>query len=83
VASSVYADARPPAPVAFLSTIDQAHTQHHHKSKEWTAKDIGIQWQDDFFEHRLRWAESRREKADYILANPVRAELVSSPEDWP
>lgn len=24
------------------------------KWKEWTCKEIGIQWQDDFFEHRLR-----------------------------
>jgi putative transposase len=53
------------------------------KWKEWTAKQIGIRWQDDFFEHRLRREESRREKADYILANPVRDGLVQRPEDWP
>ena len=53
------------------------------KWKEWTAKDIGIHWQDDFFEHRLRREESRREKADYILAKPVRAGLVSKAEEWP
>ena len=53
------------------------------KWKEWTCKEIGIVWQDDFFEHRLRHDESRREKADYILANPVRAELVGRAEDWP
>jgi len=51
--------------------------------KEWTAKSIGIHWQRDFFEHRLRREESRREKADYILQNPVRKQLVSRPEDWP
>ena len=53
------------------------------KWKEWTAKQLGIDWQDDFFEHRLRREESRRAKADYILANPVRAGLVRHPEDWP
>ena len=53
------------------------------KWKEWTAKQLGIAWQDDFFEHRLRHEESRREKADYILANPVRAGLRARPEDWP
>jgi REP element-mobilizing transposase RayT len=53
------------------------------KWKEWTAKTIGICWQDDFFEHRLRHDESRRQKADYILENPVRQKLVSRPEDWP
>ena len=50
--------------------------------KEWTAKSIGIRWQLDFFEHRLRQDESRRQKADYILQNPVRKGLVGKPEDW-
>jgi mono/diheme cytochrome c family protein len=31
----------------------------------------------------LRKDESYREKADYIRANPVRAGLVTRPEDWP
>jgi hypothetical protein len=53
------------------------------KWKEWTAKELGIVWQRDFFEHRLRHDESRREKADYILQNPVRKKLVERPEDWP
>ena len=53
------------------------------KWKEWTAKELGIVWQRDFFEHRLRHDESRREKADYILQNPVRKKLVTRPEDWP
>jgi putative transposase len=53
------------------------------KWKEWTAKKIGIRWQRDFFEHRLRHEESLREKADYILQNPVRKKLVQHAEDWP
>lgn len=53
------------------------------KWKEWTAKQLRIDWQDDFFEHRLRREESHREKEDYILANPVRAGLVRRAEDWP
>ena len=52
------------------------------KWKEWTAKHLAIRWQRDFFEHRLRRDESIREKADYILANPVRAGLVTRAEDW-
>src|SRR5204863_4693875 len=42
------------------------------KWKEWTAKVLGIVWQRDFFEHRLRHDESRSEKAVYSLENPVR-----------
>ena len=53
------------------------------KWKEWTSKELGIVWQSDFFEHRLRGEESRREKGDYILANPVRKNLVQRAEDWP
>jgi REP-associated tyrosine transposase len=53
------------------------------KWKEWTAKTLGIDWQRDFFEHRLRNDESYREKANYIWANPVRAGLVSQIEEWP
>ena len=53
------------------------------KWKEWTAKEYRIEWQRDFFEHRLRDEANRREKADYILQNPVRKGLVSFAEDWP
>jgi putative transposase len=53
------------------------------KWKEWTAKTLKIEWQRDFFEHRLRKEESFREKADYILLNPVRAGLAENAEDWP
>jgi REP element-mobilizing transposase RayT len=53
------------------------------KWKEWTAKELDIVWQRDFFEHRLRQDESRREKADYILQNPVRKKLVARSEEWP
>jgi putative transposase len=52
------------------------------KWKEWTAKSLKIDWQRDFFEHRLRKEESFREKADYIFLNPVRAGLVKEKEDW-
>ncbi len=53
------------------------------KWKEWTAKTLKVSWQRDFFEHRLRKEESLREKADYVVANPVRAGLVEKAEDWP
>jgi len=51
--------------------------------KEFTAKRLGLKWQRDFFDHRLRTAESFREKSDYILNNPVRRGLVRCAEDWP
>jgi putative transposase len=51
--------------------------------KEITAKKASIEWQRDFFDHRLRSHESFDEKAHYIRMNPVRKGLVSRIEDWP
>ncbi|HUJ11909.1 MAG TPA: competence/damage-inducible protein A [Verrucomicrobiae bacterium] len=50
--------------------------------KKYLARKLGIRWQRDFFDHRIRNEESVQEKADYILQNPVRAGLVARAEDW-
>jgi putative transposase len=41
------------------------------------AKITGIQWQRNFFGHRLRHDESEAEKFEYIRQNPVRAGLAA------
>jgi REP element-mobilizing transposase RayT len=51
--------------------------------KRWVARYGGVEWQRDFFEHRIRGWESAVEKASYIRANPVRAGFVERSEDWP
>ena len=51
-------------------------------SKEFLAKKLSIRWQPHFFDHRLRSGESLRDKADYILNNPVRRGLIARTEDW-
>jgi len=51
--------------------------------KRYTCVHIGINWQRDFFDHRLRRGESYIEKANYIRMNPVRAGLADAPEKWP
>ncbi|MCF7759494.1 MAG: transposase [Cephaloticoccus sp.] len=50
--------------------------------KNYVARMQGIKWQRDFFEHRLRNAESWEEKAHYIRQNPVRAGLIANAEAW-
>jgi REP element-mobilizing transposase RayT/cytochrome c553 len=50
--------------------------------KRLLATRLKIDWQRDFFDHRLRKEESFIEKADYIRANPVRAGLIDSSEEW-
>jgi len=70
---------------SLISFPPSAHTLQETVSlwKRWTARHLGIAWQRDFFEHRLRSGESWREKADYILANPVRKGLVQDAKEWP
>jgi REP element-mobilizing transposase RayT len=51
--------------------------------KKFTAHALDIEWQRDFFDHRLRREESFEEKASYICDNPVRAELVKTESEWP
>ena len=50
--------------------------------KKFTAHALGIEWQRDFFDHRLRSDESFDEKAAYIAENPVRAGLCKTAEAW-
>jgi tetratricopeptide (TPR) repeat protein len=40
-------------------------------------------WQQGFFDHVVRGEEELRRAIAYCLANPVRAGLVESVEDWP
>ena len=51
--------------------------------KRITRKLAGVQWQRNFFDHRLRHGESLAEKFAYICQNPVRAGLISTEQDWP
>ena len=51
--------------------------------KRYTTNHARIHWQRDFFDHRLRDDENFKDKATYILNNPVRAGLVTRFEDWP
>ena len=67
--------------MSFAPEPGMRHTLAHWK--HYAAHEIGIQWQRDFFDHRLRDGDSRVEKAHYIRMNPVRAGLATKPEDWP
>ncbi len=51
--------------------------------KHFLARTCQVEWQRDFFEHRLRDDENHVEKAYYIRMNPVRGGLVARPEEWP
>ena len=42
----------------------------------------GELWQRSFFDRALRTVDEYNEKVEYIHRNPVRAGLVSRPQDW-
>ena len=50
--------------------------------KKYIAREYGVKWQRDFFEHRLRNADELVKKTSYILMNPVRQGLCERAEDW-
>ncbi|MEI6862132.1 MAG: transposase [Verrucomicrobiota bacterium] len=62
---------------------DQALAQRIAAWKGYTAKSLRVEWQQRFFDHRLRNDESLNEKAHYIRMNPVRAGLVAQADAWP
>ena len=51
--------------------------------KRRTAREIGIVWQDGFFDHRPRNDAELAEKSEYVLANPVRRHLCETADSWP
>ena len=42
-----------------------------------------LQWQKNFFEHRLRENEATDPYLRYMLSNPYRAQLIATDESWP
>jgi putative transposase len=40
-------------------------------------------WQPRFYDFKVYSAKKRREKLEYMHANPVTRELVQHPNDWP
>ena len=52
--------------------------------KRFHACKLGIPWQENFFDHRLRGHDAQwRAKAQYIARNPVASGLCKSEADWP
>lgn len=50
--------------------------------KKFIARQHGVEWQRDFFDHRLRNDQELQEKMSYILMNPVRKGICERVEDW-
>jgi putative transposase len=50
--------------------------------KRITARMAKIDWQRNFFDHRVRHDESLAEKFETVCQNPVRAGLIAQGEQW-
>ncbi|MCL2331686.1 MAG: hypothetical protein FWC61_04055 [Proteobacteria bacterium] len=50
--------------------------------KRFITRKTKLEWQPDFFDHRIRHDESLSEKVSYIFNNPVRKGFVKNPTDW-
>jgi REP element-mobilizing transposase RayT len=51
--------------------------------KGYQAKQLGIRWQGNYFDHRIRNRDELDEKAAYIRLNPLRKNLCMHEEEWP
>ena len=69
----------------FIATFDLSYgiKKTIHQWKAYQTREHGVDFQTDFFEHRIRNQTEFIEKATYIRMNPVRKGLASTPETWP
>lgn len=51
--------------------------------KAWHTRQLDLEWQDNFFDHRLRNRHEMQVKAEYIRQNPVVKGLCKQADDWP
>jgi len=51
--------------------------------KRGVARFQGVQWQNGFFDHRIRSPKEAQEKWHYIRLNPVVKRLCVTEDDWP
>jgi putative transposase len=51
--------------------------------KRFVATKHGVNWQRDYFDHRIRSEQDHQSTWYYIRENPVRAGLVGSFDQWP
>jgi|CXWL01.1.fsa_nt_gi REP element-mobilizing transposase RayT len=73
------ADGEPFTLAEIMSSIKgaSAHTVNKLLSRK------GPVWEEESFDRLLRRDEKLREKAEYICANPIRANLAAHEDEWP
>ena len=69
--------------ISFSWEIDQGMNRVIENWKRFTATKLGIFWQRDYFDHRIRSEQDHQSTWFYIRENPVRAGLVETYDQWP
>ena len=69
--------------LASLNTTHFSIVQIVSPWKSYLKRSQQIEWQEGFFEHRIRGRESLEEKEQYLRMNPIRAGLVDNLNAWP
>ena len=62
-----------------MESIKGGVTKRINRSRQ----EVGLLMQPRFFDRALRTVREYKEKVEYIHLNPVKAGLVTRPEDWP
>ena len=63
-------------------SLSQVQAKIKSKTKPDLTK-LGIEWQENFYDHRLRMQVPMERFALYIFLNPYRKQLIRSDEIWP
>ncbi|MBI5766666.1 MAG: transposase [Verrucomicrobia bacterium] len=69
------------AVIAFPASEEMSAVMHDWKA--WHKRTHRIEWQDGYFDHRIRNDHEFELKANYIRRNPVVKGLCVRAEDWP
>jgi REP element-mobilizing transposase RayT len=72
----------PPYPLT-ISTVMESIKGGATKRINRSRREAGLLMQPRFFDRALRAVREYKEKVEYIHLNPVKAGLVTRPEDWP
>lgn len=51
--------------------------------KSYTTRRLGVRWQPNYFDHRIRGQHNLQPKGAYLLRNPVVKGLCAREADWP
>ena len=70
---------------AYLPTSLQSWARYWRTqvARRWPHRSERPIWQRDFFDRQLRSGKSYHQEWLYLWENPIRAGLISRPEDWP